>query len=674
MAHRVTFIPGDGVGPELSEATRRVLEGTGVQFDWDVQEAGAEVIDKYGTPLPDQVLDSIRGNGVAIKGPLTTPIGTGFRSVNVALRKELDLYACLRPCKTYQGVRSRYDDIDLVVVRENHEDLYAGIEFEQGTPDAAKVIEFLNGLQEKKIRDDSGISIKPMSITGTRRIAKFAFDYARAYGRKKVTAVTKANIMKHTDGLFYAVAREVAKEYDDIEYDEYLVDNMCMQLVQKPENFDVLLLPNLYGDILSDLGAGLVGGLGVAPGANLGDRVAVFEATHGSAPKYKGQNKVNPMAMMLSGMLMLRHLEEGDAADRLERALAAVIAEGESVTYDMKPSRDDPTAVGTSQVADAVIAKLEESSLMPRVTVVGAGKYGSTTVQRLAEKGIADEVVMTDIVEGLPQGLALDMNQSRSIEGFETRVVGSNGYQETAGSDVVVITAGVPRKPGMSRMDLLETNAKIVGEVTRKVADASPDAVLIVVSNPLDEMTSLAAEVSGFPRERVMGQAGMLDTARFKHFLAEELGTSPGRVEAMTLGSHGDTMVPVPSMVKVDGKPLTEVADADTIERLVQRTRDGGAEVVALLKSGSAYYAPSSAAAAMVAAVLGDTGEVMPVCAWVTGQYGIDGVYLGVPAKLGRAGVAEVVELPLTDTELAELREAAEAVRSKQADVAKLIG
>jgi malate dehydrogenase len=311
---------------------------------------------------------------------------------------------------------------------------------------------------------------------------------------------------------------------------------------------------------------------------------------------------------------------------------------------------------------------------MAKVTVVGAGKYGSTTVQRLAEQDICDEVVMTDIVEGLPQGLALDMNQSRPIEGFETRVVGSNGYEETAGSDVVVITAGVPRKPGMSRMDLLETNAKIVGDVTRKVADASPDAVLIVVSNPLDEMTALAAEVSGFPRERVMGQAGMLDTARFKHFLAEELDTSPSRVEAMTLGSHGDTMVPVPSMVKVDGKPLTEVADAETIERLVQRTRDGGAEVVALLKSGSAYYAPSSAAAAMVEAVLGDTGEVMPVCAWVTGQYGIDGVYLGVPAKLGRGGVTEVVELPLTDAELNDLREAAEAVRSKQADVAKLVG
>jgi malate dehydrogenase len=307
-----------------------------------------------------------------------------------------------------------------------------------------------------------------------------------------------------------------------------------------------------------------------------------------------------------------------------------------------------------------------------KVTVVGAGKYGSTTVQRLAEKDVADELVMTDIVEGLPQGLALDMNQSRPLEGFETRVIGTNGYQETAGSDVCVITAGLPRKPGMSRMDLLETNAKIVAEVTRKLAEGSPEAVLIVVSNPLDEMTALAAEVSGFPRERVMGQAGMLDTARFKSFVAEELGTSPSGVEAITLGSHGDTMVPVPSLVKVDGKPLAELVDPDTVERLVQRTRDGGAEVVALLKTGSAYYAPSSAAARMVEAVLGDSGAVMPVCAWVQGEYGISDVYLGVPASIGRGGVREIVELPLTDAELANLRDAAEAVRSKQADVAKL--
>jgi isocitrate dehydrogenase (NAD+) len=358
MAHRVTFIPGDGVGPELSEATRRVLEGTGVEFDWDVQEAGADVMDKYGTPLPEPVLESIRANGVAIKGPITTPVGGGFRSVNVALRKELDLYACLRPCKSYKGVRSRYTDVDVVIVRENTEDLYAGIEFEQGLPETEKLIEFLVELSGKQIREDSGISIKPISVTGTQRITRFAFDYARKYGRKKVTAVHKANIMKFSDGLFLATATEVAKEYPDVEFEDRIVDNLSMQLVNRPEEYDVLVLPNLYGDIISDLCAGLIGGLGVAPGANIGEHTAVFEATHGSAPKYKGMNKVNPMAMMFSGVLMLRHLEELDAADRLEDALAAVIEEGKGVTYDMKPSRDDPTAVGTSQVADAVIEKL----------------------------------------------------------------------------------------------------------------------------------------------------------------------------------------------------------------------------------------------------------------------------------------------------------------------------
>ncbi|HVM39710.1 MAG TPA: malate dehydrogenase [Acidimicrobiia bacterium] len=308
-----------------------------------------------------------------------------------------------------------------------------------------------------------------------------------------------------------------------------------------------------------------------------------------------------------------------------------------------------------------------------KVTVIGAGFYGSTTAQRLAEANFLDEVVMVDIIEGRPQGLALDMMQSRPIEGFETKIVGSNDYGATAGSDVCVITAGLPRKPGMSRMDLLETNAGIVGGVTREFAAGSPDAVIIVVSNPLDEMTYLAAEASGFPRERVMGQAGMLDTARFKHFVAERFGVSPLAVDAITLGSHGDTMVPVPSQVTVEGKPLTEVADDAAISELVEKTRDGGAEIVGLLKTGSAYFAPSSAAAKMVEAVLKDTKETMPVCAWVDGQYGIESVYLGVPARLGRGGVEEVVELDLTDDEVSALRTAADAVRSKQADVTQFV-
>ena len=359
MAHEVTLIPGDGTGPELSEATRRVLEATGVEFDWDVQQAGADVMDQFGgNPLPEQTLDSIRRTGVAIKGPITTPVGGGFRSVNVGLRKALDLYAQVRPCKTYEGVRTRFEDVDLVIVRENTEDLYAGIEYEQGQPETVELIEWIESKGGTLRHADAGISIKPLSVSGTRRVVQFAFDYARRNGRRKVTAVHKANIMKFTDGLYLQVAREVAEENPDIEFDDRIVDNMCMQLVQRPDEYDVLVLPNLYGDIVSDLAAGMIGGLGMAPGANFGERAAIFEPTHGSAPKYAGQNKVNPVAMMLSAMLMLRHLDEVEAADRLESAIADVIREGASVTYDMKPTRDDPTAVGTSEVADAIIDKM----------------------------------------------------------------------------------------------------------------------------------------------------------------------------------------------------------------------------------------------------------------------------------------------------------------------------
>ena len=357
--HPVTLIPGDGVGPEICEATVRVLEATGVRFDWDVQQAGENVMAEYGTPLPEHVLESIRRNGVALKGPITTPVGTGFRSVNVALRQELELYACVRPVKAYAGARNLRDDLDFVIVRENSEDIYAGIEFERGTPECENLLEEISTLSRKRIRPDSGLSIKPISVSGSGRIVQFAFDYARENGRRKVTLVHKANIMKHTDGLFLAVGRQVAERNPDIAFEDRIVDNMCMQLVLRPSEYDVLCCPNLYGDIISDLGAGMIGGLGLAPGANIGVNGAVFEATHGSAPKYRGQNKVNPMAVMLSGVLMLRHLQEREAGDALEGAIADVIREGRAVTYDLKAERNDPTAVGTSQVADAVAEKIQ---------------------------------------------------------------------------------------------------------------------------------------------------------------------------------------------------------------------------------------------------------------------------------------------------------------------------
>jgi isocitrate dehydrogenase (NAD+) len=357
--HTITLIPGDGIGYEVSEAARRVIDATDVDIEWDVQNAGLDVVEQYGQPMPDHVLESIRKNKIAIKGPLTTPVGKGMRSVNVALRRELDLYALVRPCKWYRGVRSRYQDVDLVIIRENTEDLYAGIEFAEGDTQTHELIDTIERLSGRRIRADSGISVKPISVGATERIFRFAFKWAIDNGRHKVTAVHKANIMKFTDGLWLRVAEEVAKGFPDIEFEERIVDNMAMQLVQKPELYDVMVMPNLYGDILSDLCAGLIGGLGLAPGANRGDEIAVFEATHGSAPKYAGKNVANPMAMMLSGVLMLRHIGEKDAGDRLEAAIAAVIADGTHVTYDMKPSRDDPTAVGTSQVADAVIAGLQ---------------------------------------------------------------------------------------------------------------------------------------------------------------------------------------------------------------------------------------------------------------------------------------------------------------------------
>ena len=389
--YHVTLIPGDGTGPELADVTRMCLDATGVKLDWDVQDCGIHTIEKEGS-VPPRVLDSIRKNKLALKAPITTPIGKGFRSVNVYLRQELGLYACVRPCKTYKGVRTYYSEsnVDLVLIRENTEDLYAGIEFQAGSDKTSELITLINKFADgKKIKTGlttTGVSIKPMSYEGTRDIANYAFDYAVKYGRKAVTSVCKANIMKYTDGLWYDETRAVALaygakfEWDDLakgvnpdselvgkvtdgsklQYNERLIDNMCMQLVQKPELYDVIVTSNLYGDILSDLCAGLVGGLGVAPGANIGPDSAIFEATHGSAPKYAGKNKVNPTALILSGKLLLEHIGEKAAAEKLERAVAAVIEEGKNVTYDMKDDRNDPTAVGTREMGQAIVKKMAE--------------------------------------------------------------------------------------------------------------------------------------------------------------------------------------------------------------------------------------------------------------------------------------------------------------------------
>jgi isocitrate dehydrogenase (NAD+) len=358
MTYRVTLIPGDGIGPEITEATKRVLDATGVKFDWEIGIIGQAAQDKFGTPLPDSVLESIKKNKIALKGPVTTPIGIGFRSVNVALRQSLDLYACLRPCKTYKGAPTPYKDIDIVIVRENTEDLYAGIEFARDTLGSASLAKLILETTKKQVKEDSGFSIKVISETASRRIVKFAFEHARTNRRKKVTAAHKANILKFSDGIFLAAAREVAKEYPDIEFEDVVIDALCMRLARNPTQYDVIVLPNLYGDIVSDLCAGLIGGLGLAPGANIGDNIAVFEPTHGSAPKYAGRNKVNPMAMMLSATMMLRYLGEIKAANNLEKAIAGVISEGKRVTYDLMTNRNQPAAT-TSEVADAVIEKLK---------------------------------------------------------------------------------------------------------------------------------------------------------------------------------------------------------------------------------------------------------------------------------------------------------------------------
>ncbi|MGZ6544908.1 MAG: isocitrate/isopropylmalate dehydrogenase family protein [Actinomycetota bacterium] len=358
MAHRITLIPGDGIGPEVVEAGRRVVEATGVQVEWDRREMGAGAFARTGHPLPPATLGSIRDTGVALKGPVETPVTSGMRSVNLTLRRELDLFACVRPCRTYPGVPSYYDDVDLIVVRENIEGMYTGIEFEEGTADTTELIAFVAEVSGVEMRADTGVSVKTISEFGSERIVRFAFDLAVERRRAKVTASHKANIMKFTDGLFLDVARRVATEYPQIAFEDRIIDALCMQLIQSPERFDVLVLPNFYGDVVSDLGAGLIGGLGVAPGGHIGGSAAVFEATHGTAPRLAGRNRANPVGVMLSGAMMLRHLGEREAGDRLEGAIADVLAEGTHLTADLRWPGDGRPAASTIQVADAVIARL----------------------------------------------------------------------------------------------------------------------------------------------------------------------------------------------------------------------------------------------------------------------------------------------------------------------------
>jgi isocitrate dehydrogenase (NAD+) len=360
LSHRVTLIPGDGIGPEVTLAARRAIEATGVGVEWEVRELGQAALAREGTSLPPATLEAIRETGVALKGPVATPVGAGIRSINVEFRQALDLYACIRPCRLYPGIPSAYERVDLVVVRENTEGMYTGIEFEQGAAATKELIEFIQERAGRSIRDDSGISIKTISERGSERIVRRAFVYAKAHGRQKVTASHKANIMKFSDGLFLEVARRVAaEEFPDIAFDDRIIDALCMQLIQAPERFDVLVMPNLYGDVVSDLVAGEIGGLGVAPGGHFGETMAVFEATHGTAPKYAGTDRANPMGLILSGAMLLRHLGERESGDRLEEAVAAVVAEGVHTTGDIRPVRHDPAAGTTSGFADAVIARLQ---------------------------------------------------------------------------------------------------------------------------------------------------------------------------------------------------------------------------------------------------------------------------------------------------------------------------
>src|ERR687894_110527 len=576
MTHRVTFIPGDGTGPELAEATRRVLEATGVEFEWDFQDAGIDVYEQEGNPLPDRTLDSIRERGIAIKGPTTTPVGSGHRSINVALRKEFDLYSCVRPCKAYQGVRTRFPDTDIVIVRENTEDLYAGIEFEKGSAEVEKLRGFLADELASPTREESGISIKPISVFGSERIVESAFAYAKENGRSKVTAAHKANIMKFSDGLFLEVARQVAERHPEIEFEDRIIDNLCNQLVSRPEEYDVVVLPNLYGDIVSDLGAGMIGGLGLAPGANIGTEGAIFEATHGSAPKYKGQNKVNPTALMLSGVLMLKHLGETEAADRMES--------GQMLGPDEKID------LRLLEIPDAV----------------------------KAAEGTAMEL----------QDCAFPLLASAEI--FD------DAKKAFDGVNVAMLVSARPRSKGMERADLLEANGQIFkpqGEALNE--GAADDVRILVVGNPANTNALIAmSNAPDIPDERFTAMT-RLDENRAVAQLAAKVGAEVEEVEDLAVwGNHSPTMFPDLFNAKVKGERAVDQVDMDWYENeYIPRVGKRGAEIIDARGASSAASAASAAIDHVHDWVNGTPeGDWVSMAVPATGSYDIpEGIISGFP-------------------------------------------
>lgn len=740
----IPFIEGDGIGPEIWLATRRVVDaavasayGGKRNIAWFEIFAGGKAKELFDNWLPDDSVDAIADFGVAIKGPLNTPSGGGFRSLNVRLRQTLDLYSCIRPIHHIEGVPSVLkapEKLDVVIFRENTEDVYAGIEYQAGTEDALKVAGLLSELGTE-VREGTGIGIKIISKDASRRLVRRAIQYAIDHGRKSVTLVHKGNIQKYTEGAFSLWGYELAKEeFGDLTitekelWDEHdgvlpegkvlvndrIADAIFYELLINPEKYSVIATTNLNGDYLSDACAAQVGGLGVAPGANIGDTSALFEAVHGTAPTIAGKNIANPTSLLLSALMMLEYMGWDEAAAMVHKALSRTIG-NKRATGDLTRLMDDARALSTSEFADALIAELpaaegkEEGDpnpvdsnrlnapvqlvgdetknqnvvpaantrgkrAMPKVSVIGAGGVGATCAQYIANMGLAD-VVLLDIQEGIPQGKGLDLLQAGSLLGSDARIHGTNDYADTVGSDIVVITAGIARKPGMSRDDLLKTNATIVQEVAHRAFTLSPEAIFLVVTNPLDVMTYLVWKTTGLPSAKVIGMAGALDSARFKAFIAEALDVSVVDIQAMVLGGHGDLMVPLPRYSTVSGIPITELMDAEKIEALCARTRDGGAEIVSHLKTGSAFYAPGASVTMMVESILKDSHRLIPSSVHVGGAYGIKGdLFIGLPTVLCRHGVHGVVEIKLRRDEKRALKASAKTVQGTIETMETLLG